>query len=392
MKQTRLLAAAAVAAALLAGAARAEDFHGFDASDFNGQALPATNLKAMAADAKKAAPPRDGDTLVIGFANLQRDVPFGILVENGIKANADAAGVQLSVADNRLDGPTALQNAQSFVRRHVDTIIEFQTDVNFGPRVMQEFDRAHDHVIAIDIPMPGALFFGVNNPRAGFMTGSYLAAAAKQKFGEDAVKTGYLVVGILPQSGAIPTMRTDGEMHGFTSSIAGFPADHLITIDTKNTLQESFTQMNNVLGRIPPGVPIMITAINDQSVVGMLRAVRTQGRADHAIAVGMGADELQALTGDDDLAGATASFPERYGNYLIPLSLAQLAGVKLPAAVFVHHEIVNKNNVCNFYPKYPCKTGTPLAYTFPQAAFVAYTKELRTRPDLKDYGDLIPSE
>jgi ribose transport system substrate-binding protein len=186
-------------------------------------------------------------------------------------------------------------------------------------------------------------------------------------------------------------MRTDGELDGFVDTVKDFPADHVIQIDTKNTLQESFAQMSNVLGRIPPGAPIMITAINDQSVIGMLRAVRGAGRADQAIAVGMGADEVQALATDDRLVAATGSFPERYGNFLIPMALSALAGKALPPAVFVHHQIVTKANLCHFAPRFPCAGQEAFEYVFPQAAFEAYLASLRQRPELKDYAALIPN-
>ena len=375
---------------LLGGGALADEFHGFDPTNFDGRALSPAQLSAMAADAKLVSPPRAGNGYVIGFANLQRDISFGVLVEQGIKANADAAGVELDIADNRLDGATALANAQSFARRHVDYVIEFQTDVNFGNSVMRVFDGAGTKVTAIDIPMPGATFFGVNNPRSGFMTGSYLAQASVAKFGEQGVHSGYLVIGVLPQSGAIPMMRTDGELHGFIDTVKDFPADHVIQIDTKNTLQESFAQMNNVLGRIPSDAPIMITAINDQSVIGMLRAVHGAGRS-AVVGVGMGADEMEALATDDKLVAATGSFPQNYGNFLIPMALSALAGKPLPAAVFVHHQMVTKANICNFNPKYPCKGPDDFQYTFPQSAFEAYVASLLQRPELKGYAALIPA-
>ncbi|WP_260855334.1 hypothetical protein [Mesorhizobium amorphae] len=96
----------------------------------------------------------------------------------------------MTIADNRLDGPTALANAQSFVQRSVDYVIEFQTDVNFGPQVMNVFNQDGVKVAAIDIPMAGATFFGANNPKSGFMGGSYLGQAAIAKFGADKVKQG----------------------------------------------------------------------------------------------------------------------------------------------------------------------------------------------------------
>ena len=388
---TRLLAGTALALTLAASAARAESWHGFDPENFDGVMLSQGDLKAMVADAMGKTRPKNGKNFVFAFANLQRDISFGVKVENGIKQNAEAAGLELTIADNRLDGPTALANAQSFVRRHVDFVIEFQTDVNFGPTVMKQFDDAGIKVVAIDIPMPGATFFGANNPKSGYMGGSYLGTAAVAQFGTDKVQTGYLVVGELPQSGAIPAMRTNGQVAGFMAAVPGMPADHVIKIDTKNTLQYSFQQMSNVLGRIPRDVPIMITAINDQATTGMLRAVQQAGREADVVAVGNGADEVETLVKEPKMVASVGYFPERYGNYLIPVGLAAVAGQPLPPAVLVNHVMVTKENVCKFYSTAPCGAPIGFIYTFPQAAFNAYLKTLRAEKDLADYQTLIPT-
>ena len=95
-------------------------------------------------------------------------------------------------------------------------------------------------------------------------------------------------------------MRTDGQIAGFLASMPGFPQERIIRIDTKNTLQYSFQQMGNALGRIPQGTPILITAINDQSVSGMLRAVQQKGRGDDALVVGKGADELETMVAEEN--------------------------------------------------------------------------------------------
>jgi ribose transport system substrate-binding protein len=383
--RTLLLAATCWPVSIVA----AEDFHGFDPATFDGRMLSPDALKAMASDAAALTKPRQGERYTFGFANLQRDISFGVLVEQGIAKNAEAAGIELVIADNRLDGPTALSNATSFAQRGVDYAIEFQTDTNFGPAVMQVFDAAGTKVTAIDIPMPGAGFFGVNNPRSGFMGGSFLASEAAKTFG-DRVKEAYLVIGSLPQSGAIPHMRTDGQRKGFLAMTPGFPEDHIIEIDTKNTLQESYAQMSNVVGRIPPGAPILIIAINDQATMGMLQAVRAAGRVDEAIAVGNGADEAQALASDPKFVGATGSFPSSYGNYLIPIALATLAGKPVPPATFVTHEIVTKANICKFYPEQPC-SGEPTSYRFPEKEFAAYLADLRQQDWLKGYEALLPN-
>ncbi len=219
--------------------------------------IAADKLAAMVKDAVAKHKPRNGKQLVIGFANLQRDITFCAKVEQGLVANAKAAGIDLQIADNRLDGATALANAESFLQRGVDYVIEFQTDANFGATIMSKMKAADTKVTAIDIPMPGATFFGANNPRSGFMGGSYLGQAALAKWGADKVKTGYLIVGELPQSGAIPAMRTGGQIAGFLSTVAGFPAANVIKIDTKN----------NARGKLRP----------DQQRAGP----DTRGRADH---------------------------------------------------------------------------------------------------------------
>ena len=371
--------------------ASAENFHGFAPASFDGTMLSAGQLSAMVEEAMAKTPPKNGKGYVFAFANLQRDMAFGIKVEQSIQANATAAGIDLVIADNRLDGPTALANAESFVRRQVDFVIEFQTDVNLAPVIMQRFDDAGIRVVAIDIPMPGAAFFGANNPRSGFMCGSYLAQTAISLWGPEAAGKGYFVVGELPQSGAIPAMRTGGQIAGFLAAIPDFPREQIIRIDTKNTLQYSFQQMANVLGRIPRGVPIMLTAINDQSVTGMLRAVQQADRQADAIAVGIGADEIETLVGEASFLASVAYFPERYGNYLVPLCLMRLAGRKLPSAVLVNHLIITKWNICEYYPEVDCSGSPDFTYNFPQAAFVEHLAGLKDNPDLAGYEALIPS-
>lgn len=392
LKSLRLAAIAGLTAALMSGAAFAEDFHGFDPTSFDGNMVSAEQLAAMVVDAIAVNAPRNGQKLTIGFANLQRDISFCLKVEQGIVANAEAAGIDLQIVDNRLDGATALANAESFLQRNVDFVIEFQTDANFGATIMQKMNEANTKVIAIDIPMPGATFFGANNPKSGFMGGAYLGQAAIQKFGADKVKTGYLVVGELPQSGAVPAMRTNGQVAGFKGAVGEFADAQVIKIDTKNTLEESFTQMNNVIGRIPEGVPIMVTAINDQAATGMLRAVKQAGREADLIVVGMGADEIQTLLDEPAFVASVGYFPERYGNFLVPLALMELAGKEVPDTVLMTHYMVTDGNVCEFYKDFAC-SATPDAITFelPEAAYKAHLEEIRKLPELQDSLNLIPT-
>jgi len=373
-------------------AAQAADF---DPAMYDGAMLPAEDLKALAEKAKAATPPHDGNKLVIGFANLSRDIPFTQLVEKNIIENAEAAGIEVVVADNRLDGPTAASVAQSFAQRKVDAVIEFQLDVNFGPAIMKTFDDAGTPVVAIDIPMPGATFFGVNNPRSGYLGGSYLAQAAIAKFGEETVKTkGVFIVGELAQSGAVLGMRSHGQRAG-VKAVVDLPDDRMLTIDTTASIEQAFSQMNSILARIPRGSPIMLTANNDQSVIGMLRAAQTAGRANEVVAVGMGADENQTMYAEPGMVGSVAIFPERYGNWLLPITLSKMAKKELPAAILINHVIVNKHNICNYYKEYKCLEKDPLVdfeYKFPEEGFGKLLTDIRADPKYAGSLDVLPAE
>ncbi len=99
-----LLSGAALA--LMTAVAPAQDFHGFSPTGFSGEMLSADALAAAVVDAMKASPPKNGEKYVLAFANLDRGISFCAKVEEGIVKNAEAAGIELVIADNNLDGAT----------------------------------------------------------------------------------------------------------------------------------------------------------------------------------------------------------------------------------------------------------------------------------------------
>ena len=301
------------------------------------------------------AAPKPSRTYKIGFANLVRDITFTIDVENGIKAAAEKAGnIELIILDNKLDGATALANADIFINQGVDGVIEFQTDEKFGLVIMDKFRAKNIPVIAIDIPMPGATFFGADNYRAGFMAGEALAKAFKERFPN---APPLLLLGELPQSGPIPAARIEGYFQGVKSVFPELSEQHVRRFDTKNTLEESRTQVANILTTIPPGTKFMGGAINDGSTLGMLAAIEAAGRLQDAVLAGQGADQ----TGREEMCrqgsimiGSTAYFPEKYGEKIIPAMLKLLNGEPVPPAIYVDHVFITPKNIKQYYPDFPC--------------------------------------
>lgn len=320
-------------------------------------------LTAMAQDDAAIEIPPPGPELCadqeweVGFANLVRDITFTIDVEESIQRAADATGcVNLSIFDNELDGATALANARNMITLGAQGVIEFQTDEKFGLVLMDEFRAEGIPVIAIDIPMPGATFFGADNYRAGFMAGEGMGAAFKERFPDS---DPLLFLGELPQSGPVPAARMTGILEGVRSVYPELDDEsQVVRFDSKNTLEESRTQMSNLIQTVPEGTKFMGAAINDGSTIGMQAAILTAGRGEDAILASQNADstfrEEVCNNPDSIILGSTAYFPEKYGDKLIPTILLLMQGQPVPPSVYVDHVFLTLDNMAEYYPDEEC--------------------------------------
>jgi ribose transport system substrate-binding protein len=304
----------------------------------------------FAASAQDACPTAQ-ESYTIGFANLTEDIVFTQLVRDGILSAAEAAGnVEVVLADNRLDGATALANADNFIAQGVDGVIEFQTDEAFGNVIMSRFRREGIPVIAIDIPMPGATFFGADNYNAGRLAGEALAAWVNDNW---AGEVDAVLVLELPQSGPIPAARMQGQLEGLQDNLDNpVPDDMIFRLDSKNTQEESFQVVSDILPTIPDADNIVAVTINDGTALGVIAAAEAAGRADQIMVVGQGADpsgQEAMLAENSRYLGATGYFPENYGSYLIPAMLDLLECRPVAPAIYVDHVFITKDNLCEFY-------------------------------------------
>ena len=292
-----------------------------------------------------------GKRYKIGFANLTEDIPFAVRVREGIeKAAKDAGTVDLVKADNRLSGATALENADNFITQGVDAVIEFQTDEKFGKVIMDKFTAKNIPVIAIDIPMPGATFFGVNNPVAGQMAGKGLGEWIKKNWNG---QVDALIMLELPQSGPIPAARLKGQRDGLESVVGKIPESKVKHLDSKNTLEEARKLVTDTLTTLPNARHIAVVCINDDTAQGAIVAAEAAGRKDQIAVVAVdgsdrGREEIRKPGSPQ--VGTTASFPERYGAKIIPALLKKLNGEELPREFYTDHVFLTKENIDQHYP------------------------------------------
>lgn len=288
---------------------------------------------------------------VIGFANQTEQAPFAVDVRRGLeRAVAERDDIDLVITDNKLSGAEALRVANHLIERRVDLVIEYQIDYRSGNLIMDKFQRANIPVIAVDIPMVGATFFGVDNYRAGRMAGEALGEWVLDNWHGEVDR---LIILEEPRAGDLPKARIHGQLDAFEEVVGRVSAEKTVHLNSGNTLAVSHKAITDLLQSHPDLSRFAVISFNDEAAVGAVQAARDLGRSDMMAVVGQGGDqlgrtELDQL--DSPLIGTTAYMPERYGEKLIEIATNILKGISVPPAIYNEHVFLTTDNVMTFYP------------------------------------------
>jgi ribose transport system substrate-binding protein len=287
----------------------------------------------------------------IGFANLSEYTPFSRDVRRSLERAAQVSNqVELIVADNQLDPQIAVQVADELIMQAIDLVIEYQIDETTNNLIAHRFQQAHIPVIAIDIPMVGAVYFGVDNYVAGKMAGIALGNAIQEKWQGE---FDYLIVIKQQRAGSLPATRIQGQLDGLQEIVAPVTPDKVLEADSDNTFEGNQTIMKNIFHDLPASARVAVICFNDDAAAGALYAAQETGFTENLLLVGQGADRrlrAEMRKESSPVVGATAYRPEDYGGYLITLALDILSGKQVPPAVYMEHFFVDPANVDTYYP------------------------------------------
>jgi ribose transport system substrate-binding protein len=284
-----------------------------------------------------------------GYASQSEEFSFSRLVSESIRSSAYEAGVDLMVLSNRYSPKVAVRNAETFVRERVDLVIEFQTDQQSASIVASKLVEAGIPIIAIDIPHPGAHYYGANNYRAGLIGGRALAQACIHHWGGTVDEVIFLE---LPMAGPLPRSRLTGMLAGIREILPKV-SDHRVRFINGNGRYESSLDATRKHLRKSNATKVLIGAMNDPSCLGALQAFEEAGREQHCLAVGQNASiearrEMRRI--NSRLIGSVSYFPEQYGEAVISLAMDKLQGRDVPPASFVKHLMITRENVDVIYP------------------------------------------
>jgi ribose transport system substrate-binding protein len=282
----------------------------------------------------------------IGFANLSEEIPFAVDVRRSLeRAVALHTELELVVADNQLSQMQALENTEKFMAAGVDLFIEYQIDALIGTAIMNRCQRAGVPVIAVDIPMVGATYFGVDNFYSGHLAGRALGQWIQLHWNGGLDR---LLILEEPRAGALPQARIEGQLRGLEEMIGAVALERQMRLNSGNTYAASEAAMAQALRQLPGDRRIAVICFNDDAALGALHAAQRLGREQHVAIVGQGADRLmreELRRPDTRIVGSTAFMPERYGEKLIDLALRILRGEPAPPAVYIDHVFIDPSNV-----------------------------------------------
>jgi ribose transport system substrate-binding protein len=285
----------------------------------------------------------------IGFASGGDQSLFNKEITQGLMRAAEECNVDIVVADNRFSRKHALRAIESLVKEGVDLIIEYQTDYSVAPIVAQKCAAANIPLIAVEVPHPGAMYFGANNYEAGLIGGRHLGVWAKARWNGNVDE---IILMEQHRAGPLPQARLAGSLAGLAESLPQSQHWPVVHLDGDDDLGKSLSVVRRHL-RYTKSKRILVSALGDMGALGALQAFEEAGRLECCAIMGQNAApeaRRELRRPGTRLIGSVAYFPEKYGPALLRIALDLLTKKKLPPAIFIKHSLITPQNVDRFYP------------------------------------------
>ena len=314
-------------------------------------------LREMAKTGMYEGNPAAGHTMA--FANTAKSLPFCTAIENNIIEEWKLAGGSmddLTLLDNDTDTLLALQNAEIILNENPEVFLEFQSDTLVNAQIGRKAKELGIFIIAIDVPVPGFPFMGINNYGSSVLTGNWAVDQIDAVYGswENVDRVFFLWN---PDIGDEAAMRVHGSIDVFKERFGDEADDTIegakaVIVDAGCTIDEADAAMAGMLAAYPTDENIMVFCLNDQTAAGVQAAADIAGRwdPDNWMIMSQGLDDLgKQLIREGIIDGSSAFFPEKYGEYLIPGALAHMYGNPVPSHMFIENIIITPDNINEYF-------------------------------------------
>jgi ribose transport system substrate-binding protein len=285
----------------------------------------------------------------IGYLVETGETSFYRAVSRGLSESAERAGVDLVVLNSQFSPDIALENAERILAENADLVMMFQSYAQVASVISTRARGRRMPLIAIEMPHPNAIYFGVDNCHAGLTAGRYLAQWAERHWNGQVDEI--LLIGS-HRAGSLPEARLTGSVLGINEVLPNSEKAKITTINGDWQFDTSFEAVSRHL-RKSKATKILVSAIFDPSALGALQAFKEADRLQDCAIVGQNGSieaRLEMCKPNSRLIGSVAYFPERYGEQLVALALDVLTQrVSVPNAVLVKHQLITPGNLKRHY-------------------------------------------
>ena len=306
----------------------------------------------------------DGDEqqIIIGFNQGSSTIDFLKKVGDSIASVAEQKGVKFIYAESNFDPEQIMSNVESLLLQGAQVIIDFNVNAEVGGNIVEVCAAQGVPVIGIDVKYVSrdgdeSWFFGANNLESGKVAGRALAEKVVAEWDGKIEK---LVLFFNSENGEEVKKRLSGIYDGLIESgEVTLAEEDVVYIDMggggSDTTLIGLQKLTDFLTAHPNLRHIGVGTVNDQTAQGCFSAVQNANRGDHVFIVSHGCDspsiENLRLPVANAWIGSTAYFPERYGEYIVPLALDILAGKNPPKMMTMEHVFIDRSNINKYYPQ-----------------------------------------
>jgi ribose transport system substrate-binding protein len=315
----------------------------------------ATTAPTEAPTAAPTATPKPLAGKTIGFAQLLRaGCDFCAEVEKNINTVFTDAGATVFTLDNEFNVDKTLANVDTMVSRQVDALLCFCPPGSVEASLAKARTAGIPYIGIDGVPKDTGtdwVYFGANGEDSGQKSGLWVVDFANASWGGeiDDIATTW-----------IPEWEPDsmGRVTGFEQVLNAFDdkftMDSITKIDAKLEYEKVLLAFQAFLNAHPDDDHLVLYGpTSDVHGLAAAAAARDLNREEDIVALSHGADaQVRGELSDCDspLKASLAYFPDRYGEFLLPVVTAVLTGAPHQQLNFTDHQVVDCNNVKQFYP------------------------------------------
>lgn len=308
------------------------------------------------AAAKKTYPEQPGKNRKIGFANGFREGAFCAGVEESIVEQALLAGFakeDIIIYDNAYDPERALVNADKIFESQPDVFIEFQTDSKTNNIIASKFRGRNIPILALEVPIPGSVYVGVDNWNSAILTGNEAVKLVKKKWKKWNF-VDLVVILQMTEAGEATMLRSEGFVEALENEYGDAVEEKILRLNISNGNAETVSKaVDTLIEEYGDAENLLMTSMTERGMREVIAELKHRNLWDNLnkIIVTNGCDRLTVdYIRDGTIDISIAHFPEHYGEYVVPAACSIMQGDSAPAYIFVENKVITRDNIDLYYP------------------------------------------